>query len=164
MRKDGFAGALLRGGPRSKSGIRDMSNQTGPPADPPHILVLCASPIDRCSLTEHLASVGYAVTGTANGWRAWDQASSGRFALAILDLPPDEAPARALVRSLRQKEVHIKLLALVSTDRAMGTPQLDVDHITMKPLAATELLGIVARLIGPPTGPSDRGGGRPQAA
>lgn len=141
-----------------------MSPKKRSAADPLHILVVSASLMDLWSSTEHLASIGYSVTGTANVWRAQNQARSGRFALAILDLPPKEVATRILVWSLRLCAVRIKVIALVSFDLAMRRPQIDVDHFIVKPLAPAELLDAVGRLIGQPWDPPDWGGGRPMLA
>ena len=125
-----------------------MSSQRRRAGARPHILVVCDLEMFRWELLERLASAGYEVTGCPSVWRAHKMVGSGRFALAILDLPADEILAREWVRFLRISEVRIKLLALTDLNRTIIQHPLDVDHITGKPLHADALLDSVARLIG----------------
>ena len=118
--------------------------------EPLQILLACTSEISRNVLTAVLAAAGYSVSGAADAWRARRLAESGRYALAIVDVFPDE-PARELVRDLRRREPGIKILALSSPELVGPTVQLEVDHIAITPLRSGELLSAVERLSGPPS-------------
>lgn len=141
-----------------------MSGQRGSAGGPSHILLVCASEMLICGFTELLASAGYHVTGSPDAWRARKLVHSRRFALALLDLPADDEPARELVRLLRQGGARIKHLVFRLADRTMTSRSIEVDRIPVKPLPEGYLLDTVARLIGPPQGPPDLGGGKPNAA
>jgi DNA-binding response OmpR family regulator len=135
----------------------------GAPQEPPHILVVCTSETVRCGLTALLASVGYAVTGCQDAWRARKQAETHRFALTILDLPISDDSGWNLVGQLRRGKWGTKLLALVDTDCARSLTPRGVDNVLVRPILVRDLLKTIEDLIGPPVSPT-RGGGKPTAA
>ena len=126
--------------------------------DSPHILIVCTSEMVLCGLTGLFAAAGYVVTGSPDAWRARKLIEGRKFALAILDLPSDDPSAHELVRLLRQGNTRIKLLALARSDRRAQGLRLQVDDVAIKPFPPGDLLKTVTRLIGRPTGSSDRGG------
>jgi DNA-binding response OmpR family regulator len=140
-----------------------MSKQLGPATDPPHLLVVCVVEEVLWVLTQLFAIAGYAVTGCPSVARARKLAGSARFALAILDVPADDASVRKLIGFLRTRAARTKILALVSARGVIGQPPLDVDHVAVKPLNPAELRKSVARLIEVPSSPPKASGRRTKA-
>lgn len=102
------------------------------------------------TLSDLLGSEGYFVETAADGQTGWDQASSGRYDLVILDWMLPKKAGIEICRELRQNGSGVAILMLTArstvVDRVVGL-KVGADDYLAKPFDPSELLARVEALL-----------------
>jgi two-component system chemotaxis response regulator CheY len=116
------------------------------------ILVVDDDPLVRTTIRRMLA--GHEVVEAENGLVALEAFAAGPFALVITDLMMPDHPGLPLIAALRARTAAVRIVAMSGGSRdGAGDPlaaarRAGADAVLAKPFRRTELLALVATLLG----------------
>ena len=139
---------------RLENGERKGHNQSvagnSHPPRPAHVLLVDDEPMLLRALTRHLEHAGYVVTSCIDGASAVEALEEAQVDVVISDVTMPEMSGVQLLRAIRRQH-HTLPVVLMSGAPDVKSAVEALEHgafrYLLKPIAASELLGVVARAV-----------------
>jgi CheY-like chemotaxis protein len=117
---------------------------------PPTALIVDDNFYNRQIFQMALESVGYKVSESEDGIQGTNVLKNETFDLLVLDLQMPEMDGRAVLKTVREQDMHRKMRILVITANAhMATGDVDdlADYVMFKPINVMEFSEFARRLM-----------------